>query len=146
VWVHGANQGNAVNVKPYPRSTVLGYRLPIPAKRSATEIAFNPSVQRKVIGGGSAIGLFLYNCWTVLTAWVSTGAVALGELVGILPDTANTVSSTVGAGKQLAETGGMAWPEMLTFLILICALGGGLYATVSRLRTVNPWANDEAAS
>jgi len=146
IWCHAANQGNAVTVKAFARSTVLGYRLPIPAVRSVTEIAFNPSVQRKVIGGVGAIGLFLYNCWTALVGWATTGAQFAGELVGILPETANTVTSTVGAGKQLAETGGVAWPEALTFLVLVCAIVGGLVATIKRLRTVNPWANDEVVS
>lgn len=146
VWVRGANQGNAVNERAFPRSTVLGYRLPLPAKRSATEIVTNPSVQRKLTGGGAALGLFLYNCWNTLAGWASAGAQAAGELVGILPETANTVTSTVGAGKQLAATGGVAWPEVLTFLILVCAIGGGLYATVQRLRTVNPWATETEAN
>lgn len=149
VTIIGGNQSDAVTRMTVPRtgsnSQVLGYRRPVPAVRPVTEIVRDESVGQKVVGGFGAVSAFLWSVW----GYVTSAAHAVGEFIGLLPDTAATVSSTVGAGQQLSDAAGMPWPVQLGLFIAICSIGFGLYRTWQRVRandgvlTRPPYETDE---
>lgn len=137
VEVLGANQGNTVSIRKFPRSQVLGFRRAVPALRPVTEIAKDTSVQRKIVAGGSTLGVLLYTAWSTVIGWLGWVFDFFGHMVGLLPDTATTVTATVASGKVIAETGGLPWPAQLSLLIAALAILGGLYGTWKRLRPVS---------
>jgi uncharacterized protein (TIGR02594 family) len=145
----GGNQSNAVTRMTVPRtgsrSQVLGYRRPVPNVRPASEIVREDSVGQKVVGGFGAIGAFLWSVWDGITS----AAQAAGEWIGLLPETAAKVGTTVSSAQQLTEAAGMPWPVQLGLFITLCSIGFGLYRSWKRLRandghlTRPPYETDE---
>lgn len=146
----GANQqGGAVTRMTVPRtgpkSQVLGYRRPVPNVVPALAVAKDESIQRKAVGGIGAVSAFLWSVWDS----ISGAAHFVGELVGILPETAATANSAVATGQTLAQSAGVPWPLQLGLFITVCALGFGAYATWKRLRpatgalTTPPYETDD---
>jgi uncharacterized protein (TIGR02594 family) len=145
----GGNQSNAVTrmtvARTGPKSQVLGYRRPVPAVRPANEIVREDSVGQKVVGGFGAIGAFLWSVWDGMTS----AAQAAGEWIGLLPETAAKVGTTVSSAQQLTEAAGMPWPVQLGLFITLCSIGFGLYRSWQRLKandghlTRPPYETDE---
>ena len=117
-----------------PKSQVLGYRRPVLAVRPATEVLADESIQRKAVGGLGALTALIWSAWGAISGAVSTVAHVGGEMVGLLPDTAAHVGTTVSAGQQLSEAAGVPWPIQLGLLITVCSLAFGAYSTWKRLR------------
>ena len=151
VWMYGANQWNAkrqasceVNVSKFPRSKFTAFRRPIPAVRSVPEIMNTKSMRRKVIGAVGTFGMLVYSTWNAI-AHIAVGvAEGAADLIGTLPETADTVTTTVRSGETLAGTLGVPWPFVLTLFILFCSIVYNGKDTFKRLRNVNPWAEDPA--
>jgi uncharacterized protein (TIGR02594 family) len=123
----GGNQGNAVSritvVRTGKGSQVLGYRRPVSAVVAAVDVLKTTPMQQNGIAAFGAIGALAWSVWGA----VERAAHVVGEIVGMLPDTASSVGSTVSAGQQLTQAAGMPWPVQLGLFITVCALGFKAY-------------------
>jgi hypothetical protein len=133
-----------------PKSQVLGYRRPVLAARPATEVLADESIGRKAVAGAGTLVALLWSAWGAVTGALTFAGHFAGEMVGLLPETASHVSTTVAAGQQLSETAGVPWPVQLGLLIAFVSIIVGGVKTYQRLRpnkgavTKPPYETDDA--
>ena len=145
----GGNQSNAVTrlvvARTGPKSQVIGYRRPVPAVTPAREVLADTSIQRKIVGAASSVGMFLWSIWD----YVTNAAHAAGELVGLLPDTAAKAGDAIATGQSLFHSAGVPWPVSFGLLIVISSIAFNAVDTWRRKRkntgelTTAPYETDE---
>lgn len=149
--VLGFNRGGAVVRTTIPRlksngGRVLGYRRPVRAERTATEVVRDPTVQQPLIGLFGALAALIWNIWDGITSLAGV----VGSAIGLLPDAASQVSSTVAAGREITDAAGMPWPAQFGLFITVCALIFIAYREWTRRRqnsgevTRPPYETDES--
>jgi uncharacterized protein (TIGR02594 family) len=111
-------------------SQVLGYRRPVAAVRSAKEVLTDTGIQQRTVSAIGTLGALLWSVWH----GVERAAQVVGEMIGMLPETASSVGSTVAAGQQLTDAAGMPWPVQLGLVLTVCALAFEGYRAWQRLR------------
>lgn len=121
--VVGFNVGGAVVRRTIPRlksngGRVLGYRRPVSTVTPAREVLKDDEVKRDSVGLlGTLITLFY-----VGRDWLGSILSSIGELVGILPDAADTASSAVSTGQALFGAAGVPWPLKLGLAIVAISI------------------------
>ena len=132
-----------------PKSQVLGYRRPVLGERPAGEVLADESMGRKIVAGLTTLGTLVWSTWDWITHGVTFAGHFVGGMVGLLPDTAAHVGTTVAAGQQLTEAAGVPWPIQLGLLIAVCSIAFSAYETWKRVRKNNgaltrpPYETDE---
>jgi uncharacterized protein (TIGR02594 family) len=118
----GGNQSNAVTrmtvARTGPKSQVLGYRRPAPVVTPARDVLKDDVVKRDTVGLlGTLITLYY-----MVKDWIGSAISGLGDVIGILPDAAETAGSAVSTGQSLFGAAGIPWPLPLGLAVVAVSI------------------------
>jgi uncharacterized protein (TIGR02594 family) len=126
----GANQGNKVSLANFPRSQVLGFRRPIPAKKSTlVAVRDSPSLRMQALSvGGIIVGYFMDGLHRVVDA--------LQTAFGMIPGVSTDLDAFMTPAERTAQSLNIPWAQISLAVAAVC-IAASIIRQLPRKRKVS---------